>query len=317
MLCRLKVLGLVFVVALAVGGALSGSASAVGLPQFSVETKFTGSSGRSKFVLSGAEVTCSKGTSEGSPVTGQGGSLTLAFRECKLGGSECHSLGDAREVILLTGAYVLVRLKAEDPGVLLALEETHIECALLSTLVLLRGEVLGLITPFRTKTTRYTDNEKLKEGKQEFTEYENSVGEKEAVSLEGSINGGEFKAVTEESTENTLTTATETEIEETRGPLTIDGEPRLLLQGSRQGRIVILNTSATESIEVERIGSFLEDPRGSFRQTETEVRRCVRLYRAGESCSWRIEYLGTVRSRIFVFFRDRRGGGAEQRIRGQ
>jgi hypothetical protein len=293
MIHPLKVLCLVFMATLALAGISAGSASAeaVGSPQFTVETKFTGTIGKTKFGLSGAEVTCAKGTSEGSPTTPQSGSFTIDFKECKLGGSECHSLGDAKEVISMNAAYVLVRLKTEDPGVLIVVEETHVECAFLSTLALLRGGILGLVTPFKTKTTKYTDNENVKEGKQEFTEYENSVGEKEKVPLEGSVNGGEFKSATEESAEDDLTAAEETEIIETKGPLTIDVSPRVLTGRVPSGTYTIMNTSGTATPKVDLIRT-VEVPRGSFTQNARELASCEKRYAVNERCSWSVRYVG-------------------------
>jgi hypothetical protein len=182
------------------------------LPEFSVETGFTGTSGKSKLGLAGAEVSCTSGTSEGTATSKKLGKFTIDFKGCKAVGTECHSLGDAKEVILMSGRYHLVKLKPEDVGVWFLILELHVECAVLGTLALIKGNVLGLITPILSKTTKFEIKLNVKEGKQEFTEFERDGGEKVKAALEGSVNGGAFKAATEELAENKITTTKETEI---------------------------------------------------------------------------------------------------------
>jgi hypothetical protein len=319
MMHRLMTLGFAFVAVVVLGSAASGlaSASAAGLPRFTVETKFTGASGKSKLGLKGAEITCSSGSDEGTPTSKQAGSLTIGFKGCKLAGTECHSLGGTKEIVEISGIYALVKLKSEDAGLLISPKEVHIECPSLSTLVLLRGELLGLVTPLNTKTTKYTDKENVKEGKQEYTEYENSTGASEKVLLEGSINGGEFKVATEEVAENTLTTASETELIEGKGPLTIDASPRALSQAARNGTMKIKNTSATEQITVNAITVLGEEPAGSFTQNAGELAACRKVYNAGQECTWAITYNGMARSKIDIFYTDLTGGVGAQIVTGQ
>ncbi len=183
------------------------------LPQFTVETKFTGTSGKGKLNLTGAEIKCEEDTSEGSPTSKLLGKFTIDFKKCTLGGKECHSEGDAEGVILTTGEYHLVRLGLGKAGLWFLVNPVKITCKFLSTKTEVKGNVLGGITPINTKTTKYEIAVNVIEGKQEFTKFENDELLQEPAKLEGSVNGGAFKEATEESAENKITTEKETEIE--------------------------------------------------------------------------------------------------------
>ncbi len=183
------------------------------LPEFSVETKFTGTSGKGKLNLTGAEIKCESGTSEGTPSSHHLGKFTIDFKSCALGGKECHSEGDAEGVILVKGEYHLVRLGEEKAGVWFLVEPVKISCKFLSTKTEVKGNVLGLIEPVNTAGTKFTINVNVHESKQEWAEYENNEGVKEKAELLGSVNGGAFKAATEESSENKITTEKETSVD--------------------------------------------------------------------------------------------------------
>ncbi len=182
------------------------------LPAFSVETKFKGTSGKGKLNLTGAEIKCESGTNEGSATSTQLGTFTIDFKSCSLGGKECHSEGDTEGIILVKGEYHLVRLGAEKAGIWFLVNEVKITCKFLSTKTAVKGNVLGKIEPVNSKTTSFTLPVNVVEGKQEVTEFENNEGVKEKAKLEGSVNGGAFKAATEESAENKITTEKETEV---------------------------------------------------------------------------------------------------------
>ena len=311
---RFGFLGFAFLASLSVSAipAASASAEVVGLPEFSVETKFTGTIGSSKLGLSGAEITCTSGTEEGSPGSKQDGTLAIDYKGCKLSGTPCHSLGDTGEQILVSGSYAIVRLKSKSAGIVISVGEVHVECESLKTLVVVRGEVLGSITPFNTKTTKYQVTVKAKEGKQEFTEYENSSGAKEKASLEGSVNGGAFKAATDEIKEDGLTTASETELKEYKGPFTLDVTPTTVVGVNNTATYSIRN-NGTVVATVEVIGHVL-NPAGSF---EIPATGCTGVYNPGESCSWKVTYLGPGVSSLDASMGDASGGFVSQVLRGR
>jgi hypothetical protein len=209
---RVKLLGLTLIAVFALGATASTLALASELPVFSVETKFTGTSGAGKFGVSEGEVKCKSATSSGTPSSTDAGTFTTDFKECSLISSQCHSLGDASGIILAGGEYRLVALKSEEEGIWFLLKELHIECASLSTLILLTGGVLGSITPTLSKTTKFEVKVDASGGKQEITEFEDGSGRKTGVWLDGSIDGGTIKSATEESAENKITTSSETEV---------------------------------------------------------------------------------------------------------
>ncbi len=183
------------------------------LPQFTVETKFTGTSGKGKLTLSGSEIKCEEGTSEGSPTSKLLGKFTIDFKKCTIGGKECHSEGDAEGIELVAGEYHLVRLGLGLAGMWLLVNPVKIVCKFLSTKIELKGNVLGGITPINTKAAKFEIAINAMEGKQAFTQFENDELLTENAKLEGSVNGGAFKEATEESAENKITTEKETEIE--------------------------------------------------------------------------------------------------------
>ncbi len=218
---RLKVLGLAAIAVFVLGAiaAAAASAAAVELPTFTAKTTFKGTSGKGKLNLTGAEIKCESATNEGSPTSKRLGKFTIDFKSCTLGGKECHSEGDAEGIILVGGEYHLVRLGAGKAGIWFLVNEVKIVCKFLSTKAAVKGNVLGGVEPVGTKTTSFTLSVNVNTGKQEFTEFENNEGVKEKAKLEGSVNGGAFKEATEESAENKITTAEETEVIFAKGPL--------------------------------------------------------------------------------------------------
>ena len=116
-----------------------------------------------------------------------------------------------------TGAeYHIVRgTKANESLIWFLIPATHIECLFAETLITVKGNVLGSITPINTKTTKFTVVVATKEAKQAITKYTNDEGAEVAAKLEGSLNGGAFKEATEESENNSFTSEKETEITHT------------------------------------------------------------------------------------------------------
>jgi hypothetical protein len=216
---RFKVLGMGLLTVFVLAAVATSVASAeTVLPEFTVESKIFGTTGKSKLNLTGAAIPCNKGSFTGSATSKKLGTGTLWFLECKIGGEECHSLGDGAGNILITGTgteYHVVRLKTADAGVWLLFPATHIECKFEGLLIVVKGNVLGLITPILVKTKVFTVNVNVVAGAQEITTFENDAGEKVTAKLEGSISGGAFKAATEESAENKFTAEKETEIVKT------------------------------------------------------------------------------------------------------
>jgi hypothetical protein len=217
---RLKMLGLAVVAVFAVAAVVASAASAVVLPEFSVESSSTGTSETAKLNLTGAAITCTSGTSNAVATSKKDGRGLISFSGCTLKGEECHSLADAAGAILIgmegtEGTYHLVRIKSGDAGIWFLIPAVHIECKFEALLVVVQGNVLGLITPILSDTKTFEVKVNVVAGKQEITEFENNSGEKVKAKLEGSINGGAFKAATQESANNKFTSTLLTEITKT------------------------------------------------------------------------------------------------------
>ncbi len=211
---RLKVLVLALLAMFALAAVASAAASAAELPVFSPETSFTGTSGKGKLNLTGAEIKCEKGTNSGSPKSNKTGNFTIKFEKCSLGGKECHSEGQAEgsELIETTGEYKMVRLGVAKAGVLFEVTPVKIKCKFLSTKTEVKGNVLGGFKEVNEKNTKFEIPVNVKEGKQEIESFQNDEGVAESTSLLGSVNGGAFKSATEESAENKITTTVATEV---------------------------------------------------------------------------------------------------------
>jgi hypothetical protein len=206
---RVKVIGLVLMAVFMMSAVAATAASAETLPEFVKELEFEGTSGAGELGLTGANITCTSSNILGhKPENKKLGLFFVHFSGCKLGGKGCNSLGDVKEIILVHVVWHLVRLLkgSEHAGIWLLVLNVHIECEFLKTLVLVQGNVLGLIEPVKTKTAKYPINLNAKEGKQEFTKYVNDAGGEEEAKLEGSINEGAFKPATETSANNKITT---------------------------------------------------------------------------------------------------------------
>ncbi len=304
------------------------SAAAVELPEFGVETRFTGTDGKMKLNLTGGETKCNSGTNSFSPSSKRLGTFTIDFKECSLGGKECHSEGDAEGIVLIAGEYHLVRIKAGDAGVWFLLTTVKLTCKFLSLKEELKGNVLGLITPIGTKTTRFTININVIEGKQETTEFENDGGEKVKASLEANTNGGSFKQTTIEVAENKLTSEKETEIVHGGGgeikaslrPIVWSGGGECPLKEgqvhfaalSKWCEYELKNENATEEIKIDSSEVNLKSMEcaeklcvGFIKGVEAGQTECgtgLKLA-AGKACRIRIEYQHKPASKALIGYR--------------
>jgi hypothetical protein len=202
-------------VAFTITGFTTGAAAAVELPELVTQTNATGTTGADKINLTGGGIRSASGTFTWTFTSKQGGTFSSVLQKSALGGEECHSLGDAAELILARGSFRIVRLKSGSAGVLLTYNPIHVECKFAATLELQQGSILVEITPVLTPATNYRLVLNVISGKQELTQYEDDAGTKASVTFEGSINGGIFKSATLESANNELTTVASTEIVKT------------------------------------------------------------------------------------------------------
>jgi hypothetical protein len=216
---RFKVLGLALMAVFALGAFASASASAVALPEFSVETNATGTNGAGKLNLTGAEVECTSGADTLKSASKTLGKFTIEFSGCELVAEECHTEVSATEkttakIILIGGEYHLVRGASGRVFVWFLIPAQTIKCKHGATLIGVVGSLLGLITPLLTTTKSYEIgvNTVGTAKNQEWTEFENDAGGKVAVSLKGKIGVGTEKNVSEETANNKITTVSATEV---------------------------------------------------------------------------------------------------------
>jgi len=218
---RLKVLGLALMAVFMLGVVASSSASAETLPKFDIETHGTGTFGKSKLNLAGANITSAKGQISSflfTPGTEKRlGTFDILFEETNILGEPCLSLLDSLGIILVTGTWHLVHLPKEEKHVslLLLIDEIHIECPGIGLLVLILAgsSILALILPIETLTKHFKLLVNVKEGKQECTEWVDDAGKVHKTELLGALNGGKDKAATQETAEGLLLTEKETLIE--------------------------------------------------------------------------------------------------------
>jgi hypothetical protein len=191
----------------------SSSFGAMTLPNLSTATNWIGVGGKGKVNAVGAEIGCSSNTSDGTVAAGKKeGQYHSHIKECRLGSSTCQTAGDAAGVVLLLGEWHLVLTVVNSSDVRLIwfpIEEISVTCGLIN--VKLRGGILGQITA-GTGETHFKVSVLVKEGKQEFTEYENDTGEK--VKLKFEVNAGlGFVNATEELEKDELTSEKATKLE--------------------------------------------------------------------------------------------------------
>jgi hypothetical protein len=220
---RVAALAACLIAALAATAALAAISSAsMTLPTFSGSaTPATGDSTTTKLTVEGgASIPC---TSSSESLTFNSGSrnlgpATLHFEGCEQLEGECHSLGDAGKMILLTGEWHLVLdLNPKDEHFLLLLLPSfgvHLECPNSPTkLLLVTGSVLGLITLKAGSTTQYSVIVKATATAQEYTEYENDGGTVVNAQLNTSQEGGAAKKSFEKAEAGLLSFGSATSIE--------------------------------------------------------------------------------------------------------
>jgi hypothetical protein len=220
---RLRLFGLlvavvaVFSVAVAVVSSASGAT--MELPQFSASASGTSTSGPGT-LFGATEIECTKDKGLQGAISNTLGTYDLNFEECTtLVTAPCHSLGQAAgsKIILTTGQYHLLLTGGPNGGGMhqyllwLLVAELHLECEVLSTLVVVKGNVLGQI--IGESETKFSVGVSGTKGGQNIKEYENNNGT--LVAAEGllaALNEGTFKASFENST-GSLITAVKTKLE--------------------------------------------------------------------------------------------------------
>ena len=190
--------------------ALAGVASgAMTLPELSTATNAT-SIGGAGSLLGLATIQCTGNTGSTTAEGKKHGKYTVTFTGCSLGGQECKSLGGVAKTVTVSGLALLVlTLKPSDIRlVLFEQPRTHIECAFLSTLVLVEGTVLGSIElEAGTKNKFKLKVKATSSTAPEFKTYEDGAGTAVTVSLKCSTNEGTvFDECTENAGEATSTT---------------------------------------------------------------------------------------------------------------
>ena len=166
----------------AVSAVASATASASLPEQVPASGKFTVKSEKGTFETIGKEsIKCSSDKGEGEITGPKTDKSKLTFEVC-VGplGVKCNSSGASSGDISIEINSELVWLnkaKEEVGEDLVLAKEVTIKCTALQTLKV-KGSTVCPVAPTNTKTTTFTITCKQKEGKQEFTEYENEAGTK-------------------------------------------------------------------------------------------------------------------------------------------
>jgi hypothetical protein len=218
---RLKVFGLAMAVACTACAIASASASAAELPEFKVETAFTGTSSTMIFETakgSESKITCKKTEMEGTALSKESGMLHLVLKECStlLGLAKCTTAGQATGTVVISGEWQFALKGTKEAFLMLSTTGSHFECA--STSEELKGTFLDQMTPMSTETTKYESKGKESKGTPEFTEFGNDLGEKAKAQLLLTSGGKEPEVVGQEATESKITTVKTTLIQIGAGP---------------------------------------------------------------------------------------------------
>jgi hypothetical protein len=217
----------IIIMSAAVLGALavtSPSASALALPTLKFLTgetypvTFSGTTTGTAFLETaiGEKLTATETKLTGELKEGVLGSFTADFTGVKLGTNSCKTEGDAAGALLLKGELHLVFDSFEPLHValLLLVKEFALTCG--TTIIHVKGELLGLVEPINTETTTFkvkTHCVAGKKGLQEDLTYWNDAGTKrEKATLEESFGLGFEKACEEVPGEFTLTSGKMLEI---------------------------------------------------------------------------------------------------------
>ncbi len=214
---RLKILGLALMAVFALSVVASASASAEELsflpePTAANPVTLEGTSGKGTLETVGkSTVTCTSVTSLASLTGLKVGTYHLHFKGCKSSGAPCNSVGDEKEVILALGKTKLVYDKVTEglaAAILLEQEELHFTCTLgpIKVLVLVRGNLLGLIKPINVLTKTLELVVEQEKGKPKETKYwETETGEPKTAKLETNVNETKFEESGDGSEKNEIT----------------------------------------------------------------------------------------------------------------
>jgi len=192
------------ITALVALSAIASTMATAALPEFNkTKVKFTSFSGPGTLqVAGGNKIECATDTDEGEITGPKTVTLTVDFRTCKIFGLiGAHSLGDAENTILTAATGTLCYLNKAKKEVGLVLTPTgllHIEAPSAGSLALIKGTLIGRLTPVNTTTLRGELILKQTEGKQELLACEELAGETHLSTAE---NEGEYKASGEQTTD--------------------------------------------------------------------------------------------------------------------
>ncbi len=169
------------------------SATTMTLPNFSVNTTFTGTGGEGTLTASGFTTSCRSASGEGTMETGNRlGLFTIDVRECStsLTTEPCHSLGGTTNNLILTSGswHLVLRLvsNVDQRLFLLLLNPLHIECG--TVLLSIRGDLLG--TGKEKNELEFEVTVKSTGTAQEITSFENDNGTLVETKLEAAANLG-------------------------------------------------------------------------------------------------------------------------------
>jgi hypothetical protein len=167
------------------------------LPEFNkTKIKFTSLSGPGTLdVAGGNTIECESATDAGEISGPKTVTLQVDVRTCKIFGLiGSHSLGDPENTILIAATGTLCYLNKAKKEVGLVLTPTgllHIEAPVAAALALIKGTLIGRLTPVNTTTLRGELILTQSEGKQGLLACEELAGE---THLSTSENEGEYKA---------------------------------------------------------------------------------------------------------------------------
>jgi hypothetical protein len=200
---KLTIIGATITTLVALSAIASTMATAA-LPEFNkTKIKFTSFSGPGALDESGGQaIECASDTDAGEITGPKTVTLTVDFRKCKIDGLiGAHSLGDAENTILTAATGTLCYLNEAKKEVGLVITPTgmlHLEAPAAAALALVKGTLIGRLTPVNTTTLRSELILKQTAGAQELLKCEGLAGETHLSTAE---NEGEFKPSGEETTD--------------------------------------------------------------------------------------------------------------------
>jgi hypothetical protein len=200
---KLTIIGATITTLVALSAIASTMATAA-LPEFNkTKIKFTSFSGPGTLaVAAGNTIECTSDTDEGEITGVKTVTLTVDFRKCTIFGLfGAHSLGDAENTILTSATGTLCYINEAKKEVGLVLTPTgllHIEAPNAGALALIKGTLIGRLTPVNTTSLHGELILKQEKGVQAVLGCEGLAGE---THLSTSENEGTFKASGEGTTD--------------------------------------------------------------------------------------------------------------------